>query len=271
MNIVKKTISRLHRQISSKAKLQKSGPTMTDITRLFRNVPQLQLLSKLIVSRHPENVDICIHGVADGSEAVSILVMLDPDRHNFNIHIDGHDIRPDYIEQAKRSIYSAAHFTDEALPDDIRLDAYLEPTSGESWALRKQWQSNISYSCGDVTASAQTNHRYYDLVMCRNVLVSLTAEQRQAAIRNMASTVRPGGLLAVGGGPLGEIPTLIIKHNFMPVMNDVELIHESWKVQRQFFNNPSPPYWALEPFNDDNPEGPLRYCTIFRKRTEAGR
>jgi hypothetical protein len=103
-----------------------------------------------------------------------------------------------------------------------------------------------------------------DLVMCQNVMTLMPEESCEAAIRYLVQLVKPGGILALGGGPLGLIHRLVAAHGFEAILEDAQNIHEAWTVQRRFYDNLRPPAWALEPFDATHPEGAMRYCTLFR-------
>ncbi|HEX3127369.1 MAG TPA: CheR family methyltransferase, partial [Thermoanaerobaculia bacterium] len=132
--------------------------------------------------------------------------------------------------------------------------------------VRSRWRGLFHYAEGDVlTPAVDLPREGFDLVACQNLLISLPEEARERAFANLADHLAPGGVLAVGGGPLGEVHRLARQHGLAPVLDDVEAIHEAWEVQRAFWKNPRRPYWALEPFDADHPEGPERYATLFRK------
>jgi hypothetical protein len=238
----------------------------TNITRLFRNPPQLQLLSTLLPLSHKDIYRVVIYGVADGSEAVSLLIALDPARTGIQLEIYGFDICTEYLTYAGKFLFTKQHFPPNLKPEDF--DNYLERDGKGDWRLKSQWQPFIRYSYANVL---QRNDAlmpaFYDLVMCQNVLIHLPQNDCDAAIGNLVSLVRSGGFLAIGGGPLGLVHHLVLKNGFTPILQHIEAIHESWTVQRQFHSNPHPPYWALEPFDAAHPDGVVRYCTLFRKPT----
>lgn len=244
------------------------------ITRLFRNPPQLRTLARLLAGR--ERLRILVHAMADGAEAVSLLVALDPagrpDRPGrsgrpVDLEIHGRDLCAAYVEDAKTFTYSKRHMPRAgAFPSG----PYLRRLPLGGWKVRSRWRSVFRYAEGDVLRPEPGLPREgFDLVACQNLLISLPEEARVAAFANLAGHLAPGGVLAVGGGPLGTIHRLARQLGLVPVLDDVEAIHEAWEVQRAFWNNPRRPYWALEPFDPAQPDGPERYATLFRK--EGGR
>lgn len=232
------------------------------ITRLFRNPPQLRAIARQLADRR--RLRLLVHAMADGAETVSLLIALDPAGRPLDLRIEGRDLCAAYVEDAKRFAYSRQH-----APRNVDLGsfgAYLRRTLLGGWSVRKHWRETFHYAEGDVLRPAPDLPREaFDLVTCQNLLISLPEEAVPAAFANLVSHLAPGGLLAVGGGPLGTIHRLAREHGLEPVLDDVEAIHEAWEVQRAFWGKPKRPYWALEPFDPGQPE---RYCTLFWK---AGR
>ena len=237
-------------------------PEQTNITQLFRNPPQLKLLAELL-SRH-NSCCVAIYGVADGSEAVSLLLSLDPFRTKLELHIEGFDICSEYLAYAESFTFTTRHFPKNVNPRN--LATYLDRVDGQSWRVKQNWRALISYACRDVlTLEPGPRKQSYDLVMCQNVMTLMPATSCERAISNLVPLVKPGGILALGGGPLGLVPRLAMSQQLTPILEEVEAIHEAWTVQRHFYNKPRRPKWALEPFDATDPEGALRYCTLFRK------
>lgn len=235
------------------------------ITRLFRNPPQLELIAQQLRAQSPGSLRIAIHGVADGAEAVSLLVALDPARTGQEVHIDGFDLEASYLEHARRFSYAPQQFDADAWRHEVA--AYLEEGAAGGWTVADRWRSCLSYAQQDVLELSLGGPApaRYDLVMFQNALISMPSETLAPALDRLTARVRPGGLLAVGGGPLDRVPNLVQERGFQPILEQVEAVHEAWQVQRQFWDNPNRPYWALEPFDANHPDGIMRYCTLFQK------
>ncbi len=238
--------------------------SVVKITRLFRNPTQLALIARLLPDPLRQPCRIAVHGVADGCEAVSLLASLVPDTADpagVDLRIDGFDNNPTWLAMAHRFT-----FAQQQLPPEVPASLRRLLRRGvlrRDLYLRTPWRGFFSFSESDVLVPAASLRRY-DLVTCQNVLVGLPAEHVATAIDNLTAQVAPGGLLAVGGGPLDTVPSLVIDHGFEPILDDVEAVHESWKTQRQFYDHEKRPFWALEPFDAHHPDGPARFCTLFR-------
>jgi CheR methyltransferase-like protein len=241
---------------------QSPVPHRLNITRLFRNLPQLRLLAKLLSGK--KSCRVAIYGVADGSESVSLLLALDPIRTKVKLQIKGFDICNEYLAYAENFTFTTRHFPNHI--DPRNLAAYLECVDEQSWRVKPRWRALISYAHGDVlTLEPGPVEETYDLVMCQNVMTLMPEKSCEAAICNLVKLVKPGGMLALGGGPLGLVHRVAMSQQLEPILDDVAAIHEAWTVQRHFYSKPRRPNWALEPFDGTHPEGAPRYCTLFRK------
>jgi hypothetical protein len=231
------------------------------ITRLFRNPPQLRLIARQLAAR--PRLRLLVHAMADGAETVSLLVALDPARSPLDLEIQGRDLCAAYVEDAKTFTYSKDHMpASGALP----FASYLRRLPLGGWKVRSRWRGLFHYAEGDVLQPASgPPGESFDLVACQNLLVSLPDEAREQAFANLVACLAGGGILVVGGGPLGSIHRLARRYGLVPVLDGVEAVHEAWQVQRAFWSHPRRPYWALEPFDAGHPDGPERYATIFRK------
>lgn len=234
----------------------------TTITRLFRNPPQLAVLTELLGTGGPSAL-VRIYGVADGAEAVSVLVSLAP-AEDATLRIEGFDISDDYLRAADDLSFTRGHFAESV--DPAAFSVHLEPTDG-GWRLRDRWRRFLTFDHGDVMRAGGSAPA--DVVMCQNTLVGFPPEDAVVAVSGLVAELKPGGLLLVGGGQLDVVPAAVCRLGLVPVLDDVEAIHEAWEVQRRFWANEHPPWWALEPFDADHPDGAARYCTIFRRPEET--
>lgn len=231
---------------------------------MFRNPPQLALLARLLRSR-PAPWGVRVYGVADGAEAVSLLITVDPDAGD-GLLIEGYDIDQAHLAAAADLCFAPEQFAPDVAP--ASHPRHLRSVGG-AWCLRDEWRPMVRIEPGDLRGAGE--RAQVDLVMCQNTLVSFADDDARAAVVGLAAEVAPGGWLAVGGGSLDVVPAAVSAVGFEPELADVAPIHESWAVQRSFWANRNRPYWALEPFDADHPDGPVRFCTVFRRPVGSGR
>lgn len=228
----------------------------TDITRLFRNPPQLEVLAAHLAGR-PRPLRVLVYGVADGAEAVSLLAFLAPEPGT--AAVVGRDVDDDLLACARAGRYLPEH-APAGLPPEA--EAVLEP-AGRGWSLRAERRGDLRYEAGDVRRAGEDAAAAHDLVCCQNTLVMFDADDVGPAIAGLAGHVAPGGLLALGGGPLDQVAPAARSCGFEPVLDRVGEVHEAWEVQRRFWDNDRPPRWALEPYDPRHPHGPERYASVF--------
>jgi hypothetical protein len=233
-------------------------PARTHITRLFRNRAQLAVLARLLPPGPP--CSVLVYGVADGAEAVSLLAVLAPEGHE-PVQVRGRDLDDELLAAARTWRYEAGHAPDGLPPEGERvLEAH-----GEGWQVRPERRAALAYERGDVLDAVQDATAAHQLVCCQNTLTLFDPAEVAPAMAGLVAHLAPGGLLAVGGGPLDHVAAAALALGMEPVLDDVQAVHEGWEVQRAFWDNPVRPPWALEPFDAQHPGAPARYATLFRK------
>ena len=233
------------------------------ITALFRNPPQLELIAgKLVAESGPIRVVAC--AAANGAEALSLFLALRRRDRDLQLEIHVGDIDARYVDRARKLQFASRAFP-PALPPE-GFDEYLEPVDRNEWRLRDEHRGAFDFEAYDlVVERPPMGGAPVDLALCQNLLIHLDAAQARSALDNLLSALRPGGYAALGGGPLDLVGPEMARRGLEPVLDDVGRIHEAWTVQRGFFSNARPPYWALEPFDPSHPDGAARYCTLFRR------
>jgi chemotaxis protein methyltransferase WspC len=110
--------------------------------------------------------------------------------------IDGIDLSPRLIEAARRGVYRQLSFrqTDPGL-----RDRYFRAVA-EGWELASGVRERVRFRVGNVLAPAllSENLAAFDLILCRNLLIYLTADARRRALDNLERLLAPGGVLGVG-------------------------------------------------------------------------
>ena len=233
----------------------------TNITRLFRNPAQLLVLARVVPRPEAGVTRILVYGVADGAEAVSLLATFLP-RDGTDVVVVGRDVDDELLAAAEVGTYLPGH-APGGLP--AAGEAVLERRRGGGWTVRPEHRGALRFERGDVHHAGADAAGAFDLVVCQNTFVLFDPPSIPPAVAGLAAHVAPGGILALGGGPLEVVPAAAAAAGLEPVLDDVELVHEGWEVQRAFWSNPVRPPWALEPFDPTHPEAPVRYATLFRR------
>lgn len=237
------------------------------LTRFFRNPPLLRLLARLVADSKQRPVRIGSYGVADGSELISLLIALDPVRTHLELELEGFDINTEFLALAMAGTCLTAKHCPQGFEPALFPD-YLEPRpDGTGWRVKPSHQTLFRYAYGDVLAPPASDcMNRFDLLMCLNVVGSFTPELCRQAVVYLVARVKPGGIVALGGENLDMVPKVCAAAGLIPILEDVAAIHNAWTVQRAFYDKGGDrPWWALEPFNANHPDGITRYCAVYRK------
>jgi chemotaxis protein methyltransferase CheR len=112
------------------------------------------------------------------------------------VTVDGFDLDSDRLAIARRGEFrprSVRHMTE----DQVRR--YLEPAGPDRYLVREAYRDGVTFSFGNLVEAASFRRAEpYDVVFCRNVLIYFSAASLRRAITNLASVLRPGGLLFLG-------------------------------------------------------------------------
>ncbi len=143
-------------------------------------------------------------GCGTGEEAYSLAIALAEARAHtpaLAFEVIGADLSTRAVGRARRGAYPASR--GEPIPPETR-ERYFTERDGEilAGAIRSRVRfARLNLCEPDSLLSLGA----FDLILARDVLPSLTAEGRRAALANLARALRPGGVLLLGpGDSIGE-------------------------------------------------------------------
>lgn len=95
-----------------------------------------------------------------------------------------------------------------------RMIRWFDAADGD-WVAKPELMRRLSFRRVNLVGDQQPAGRF-DLVMCRNVLLYLAPEQRDAVFGRLAAALRPGGLLLLGAGEtvIGQTDAFIPSSRF---------------------------------------------------------
>lgn len=138
-------------------------------------------------------------GCSTGQEPVSLAITLaetaiggDEDA----AEIVATDVSDVALARARSGVYS--QFEIQRGLSIRRMIRWFEPHANE-WATKRDLQRHIQYRRMNLVADPLPGGRF-DIVLCRNVLLYLSAGSRRLVLDRIATTLRPGGLLILGAG-----------------------------------------------------------------------
>ena len=242
---------------------------MSTTTAFLRNIVQLNTIYDLANS--PQR--IYVFACSQGCEAYSLAMIYHKKNPDSIPHIFGFDIDRECLKKAEIGIYSAKDLLygsnrhDETTVTRF-LSKYLVLQDDGNYRVVESIQSQCSFAFGSILDPqfTQTLDKA-DIVFCQNVLIHMTEAENKDAIELLANTVRPGGLLVIGGMRLPVRERIMKISGLVPITTNCREIHEAQKDLRNLWNRNmamNRSYIAMPPFTQA--EGwEYQFSTIFRK------
>jgi chemotaxis protein methyltransferase CheR len=167
-----------------------------NVSNLWRNPEQWELLQETIVPELAADgrLRAWSAGCSYGAEVYTLAAICRLAAPAASATILGTDIDRRAIDRAWRGEFTS---------DDVRhapsapLGRFFE-LDGRHWRPTAELRAMVAFEVGDLLRLRPPTEAY-DLVLCRNTVIYFTDEVRDALHARLASTLRPGGVLVVGG------------------------------------------------------------------------
>jgi chemotaxis protein methyltransferase CheR len=111
--------------------------------------------------------------------------------------IDATDFSERVLEYAKRGVYSQLE-AQRGLPTQLLLK-YFEKRDDDTWCLKAGITEKVSFSRLNLLGAWPAKSYLYDVILCRNVLIYQSVENKKKVIQKLAKALRPKGFLILGG------------------------------------------------------------------------
>jgi chemotaxis protein methyltransferase WspC len=156
-----------------------------------------EIASRLQSSANDRVVRILCLPCSTGEEPYSLaMALLDRGVPSGRWRIDGVDLGPRFVEAAICGTYRELSFR-QMLPD--RRARYFQPTGAE-WSLGSAVRALVDFKVGNIMDPTLLIESAgdYDFILCRNLLIYLTADARLRAVVHLERLLASGGILGVG-------------------------------------------------------------------------
>jgi chemotaxis protein methyltransferase CheR len=164
-----------------------AGLCRVTISRFWRDRAVFEALRDEVLPELGPTVSAWSAGCASGEEPYSLVLAAAEAR--VEIHVVATDVDPVLLERARRASYQESSLRD--LPADLRARAF------EDGRLRPEYREAVEFLRHDVRDAAPGGP--FDLVLCRNVVLTYFAEELQREIGgHVARSLRAGSALVVG-------------------------------------------------------------------------
>ncbi len=170
-----------------------------NVTELFRNPNRFDELSQLLLpnlikSRGAMPISVWSAGCSYGAEAYTLAVLMhemDPLKSH---RIKGTDLDLAILAKAERPCFNKMDMQNVT---PARRDAHFHELCG-SYQPKSHLKDKVRFGQHDLLAGAYPNTEY-DLILCRNVVIYFTDEAKDRIFRGFFKSLKPGGILFVGG------------------------------------------------------------------------
>ena len=167
-----------------------------NVSEFFRNPDRFDLLRhrflpELLRRRSP--LRIWSAGCSVGAEIYSVAILLeelDPAGHH---ELVGTDIDAAALERARQGWFEPLEVRGVPAPWRQR---YFRPEGG-GWVLQPEIRHRVRFARHDLIADPYPGG--WDLILCRNVVIYFTEEVKRRVWTSLAASLRPGGILFIGG------------------------------------------------------------------------
>ncbi len=180
----------------------------TNETLFFRDTGPFQLLQhkifpELIDARTPKapqlktNLKVWSAASSTGQELYSVAIVLQEllgDMSKYSIKLLGTDISDAAVTQASSGKFNKFEI-ERGLPRD-KLAKYFT-MSGQTWKINDQIRAMVNFRKFNLM-SPFTGLGKFDVVLCRNVAIYFTLEDRKKLFNKIADVLEPDGYLIIG-------------------------------------------------------------------------
>ena len=175
-------------------------------TYFFRHREHFELLRTTIIpellerNKAKRTLRIWSAGCATGAEPYSVALLLALEFRSqlmgWDVSLVATDLNLDFLERARN-----ARFAEWALretPESIRLRCFIR--HGNSWQLRREFTQGVSFRYHNLAGNIELSEGpgWFDLILCRNVIIYFSREQAVATLGLLQRHLAPRGWLLVG-------------------------------------------------------------------------
>ncbi|WP_182187136.1 CheR family methyltransferase [Pectinatus frisingensis] len=168
-----------------------------NVSEFFRTPEKFSELENIVIpellSRNSK-LNIWSAGCSIGAEPYSIAMILDEKTPGVQHRILASDLDIDILEKAKTGVYTENELKSISLN---RKQKYFTKTTADKYTIDPKIKAKIEFKRHNLLKDPfETN---FDLILCRNVVIYFTEEAKNTLYRQFFNSLKPGGMLFVGG------------------------------------------------------------------------
>ncbi len=172
-----------------------------NVTRFFRDIELFKFLQRDVLpsiqTQKPQKmIKIWSAGCADGAEPYTLAILCkELDMNSSRVEIHATDFNQELLSAAQRGIYPKEYLSETPLEIQTK---YFTNISPDQVKISPILQSYISFKLNNLTDDNIKLFPKYDLILCRNVLIYFSNEQKKKLILKFHKVLKSGGFLALG-------------------------------------------------------------------------
>lgn len=167
-----------------------------NVSEFFRNPEKFEELKTLVLPglmKAGAQVKIWSAGCSNGSEPYSVAILLDELGYRRNQAILASDLDEEILKVAQTGLY---HERDIKNVSAERRSKYFNLV-GDLWQVKPHIKNQVKFIRQNLLSDPFDTG--YDVILCRNVVIYFTDEAKDRLYRRFHQSLKPGGLLFVGG------------------------------------------------------------------------
>jgi type IV pilus assembly protein PilK len=175
-------------------------------TCFFRHRSSMTLVGEQLVPEaleHGREYTVWSVGCASGEETYSLAMLIDTCRtaggEAPGFRLTGTDISLPALQQAREGVYLQRRLRDIPVAMQYR---YCRKTSGTHFQVVDELRRRVCFSRLNLRDLAASSMEELDLIYCQNLLIYYDRQSRVEMVDQLATFLRPGGVLVLGPGEL---------------------------------------------------------------------
>lgn len=166
-------------------------------TYFFRDLHTLKLIEQHVIPQlvTRKYLDIWDAGCADGPEPYTLAILLRENMGKFlfrNVRIHATDMNGNFGKTIADGVYPDEQV--KRIPQNL-IDEYFEHAPPGKYVLTESIRKAVRFQEHNLTTLKPVRD-HFGLIVCKNVLLHLTQEQRLDVFRMFYNALSPGGYLA---------------------------------------------------------------------------
>ena len=168
-----------------------------NVTEFFRTPEKFSELEQKVIPAllaEKQRLKIWSAGCSTGAEPYSLSIALMDQTPRVRHEIQATDLDVKMLAKAKEGIYHSNELKN-VTPE--RMTKYFTACDGDRFAVKETVKEGIAFSRHNLLLDKYDSG--FDLIACRNVVIYFTEEAKDQLYRRFLESLRPGGVLFVGG------------------------------------------------------------------------